>query len=138
MHEHLGTTAGSESQTSEDKPTLEPAPLRDERYEYRLELVERCRAELQRVTIAGEIAVILDPENDAFAGGLCRMLGGAGNALTFASLPAESLIVGLGSANPELAKALEAPPPVGFSWVVVVGRGSAGMALFPTCGSALN
>ncbi len=138
MQEDLGTTVVSESQQSDGEPALPAAPLRDERYEYRLALVERCRAELQRVTIEGEIAVILDPENDAFASGLCRMLGGAGSTLTFASLPAESLLVGLGRANPELARALEAPPPVGFSWVVVVGRGSAGMALFPTLGSALN
>ncbi len=138
MSEQVATTVVGESQPIEEKPTLEAVPLRDERYEYRLALVERCRAELQRVTIEGEIAVVLDPENDVFAGELCRMLGGAGTTLTFASLPAESLIVGLGQTNPDLAKALEASPPVGFSWVVVVGRGSAGMALFPTRGSALN
>jgi hypothetical protein len=101
-------------------------------------LVERCRTELQRVTVAGEIAVVLDPEGDAFASDLCQMLGASGLALTFASLPAECLVMGLGTTNPDLARALEAPAPVGFSWVVVVGRGSAGMALFPTSSSALN
>jgi hypothetical protein len=137
MHDQ-GLPVGSESLAGDDKPAHEVAPLRDERYEYRLALVERCRTELQQVVIAGEIAVVLDPENDAFASDLCRMLGASGSTLTFASLPAECLVMGLGTTNPDLARALEAPPPIGFSWVVVVGQGSAGMALFPTASSALN
>ncbi|HEV8247649.1 MAG TPA: hypothetical protein VGP93_17865 [Polyangiaceae bacterium] len=138
MHDQVEMPIADELPSSDTQPLPPQAPVRDERYEYRLALVERCREELQRVTIEGDVAVVIDPEGDAFAGGLCRMLGASGSTLTFASLPAESLLMGLGRTNPELAAALTAQPPVGFSWVVVVGRGGAGMALFPTQGSSLN
>ena len=138
MHDEYGTPRGDETVIgSEATSKPETGPV-DERYEYRLALVERCRDDLQRVLEPGEIAVILDPEDDSFAQSLCLMLGATGLTLTFASIPAESLLAGLASTNAELGKALEQAPPVGYSWVVVVGRGGAGMALFPTVSGCLN
>ena len=138
MHDEHGTPRDDEMVISSEATSKPETSFVDERYEYRLTLVERCRDDLQRVLVPGEIAVILDPQDDSFAQSLCLMLGATGDTLTFASIPAESLLAGLASTNAELGKALEQRPPAGYSWVVVVGRGSAGMALFPTENSCLN
>jgi hypothetical protein len=141
MHDEFGSSRGDEAVVAavREESVVEPeAALVDERYEYRLMLVERCRDDLQRVLVPGEVGVILDPENDSFAEGLCVMLGASGLTMTFASIPAESLLAGLASTNAELGRALGKAPPSGHSWVVVVGRGSAGMALVPTVSSCLN
>jgi len=138
MHDEYGTPRGNTAVIGSGASSAHEAELVDQRYEYRLALVERCRDDLQRVLVPGEIAVILDPEGDSFARSLCLMLGASGDKLAFASIPPESLLAGLASTNPELGRALEQAPPAGFSWVVVVGRGSAGMALFPTVSSCLN
>jgi hypothetical protein len=137
MHDEHGTPRGDETVCSDATSEPEVAVV-DERYEYRLALVERCRDDLQRVLVPGEVAVILDPQGDSFAHSLCVMLGSSGHTLTFASIPAESLLAGLANTNAELGRALEQSPPAGYSWVVVVGRGSAGMALFPTVSGCLN
>ena len=137
MHDEYGTPRGGGKLVGGEAASESEAFV-DERYEYRLALVERCRDDLQRVLVPGDVAVILDPENDSFAQSLCFMLGGTGDTLTFASIPAESLMAGLANTNAELGKALSQSPPVGYSWVVVVGRGSAGMALFPTVSGCLN
>lgn len=136
--DEYGTPRGDEMVIGDAATPEQESVVIDERYEYRLRLVERCRDELQRVLVPGEIAVILDPENDSFAHSLCVMLGASGHTLAFASIPAQSLLAGLASTNAELSVALEKAPPVGYSWVVVVGRGSAGMALFPTVSTSLN
>jgi hypothetical protein len=138
MNDEYGTPRDEVTAVVSETSAEPEVSVVDERYEYRLQLVERCRDDLQRVLVAGEIAVILDPQDDSFAQSLCMVLGASGDTLTFASIPAESLLAGLANTNAELSQALSKAPPVGYSWVVVVGRGSAGMALFPTVSSCLN
>lgn len=101
--------------------------------EYRTALVERCRAELGAALVPGEVGIIVDPAGDAFAQGICRMLGASETEITCASIPAASLAAGLRSSQPDLARALSDTPPFGMRWVVVVGRGAAALALMPQC-----
>jgi len=99
--------------------------------EYRTALVERCRAELGAALVPGEVGIIVDPAGDAFAQGICRMLGGSETEVTCACIPAASLAAGLRASQPDLARALSDTPPFGMGWIVVVGRGAAALALMP-------
>jgi hypothetical protein len=99
--------------------------------EYRTALVERCRAELGAALVPGEVGIIVDPVGDAFAQGICRLLGASETEVTCACIPAASLAAGLRATQPELARALSDTPPYGMGWIVVVGRGGAALALMP-------
>jgi hypothetical protein len=103
-----------------------------------MDLLRRCRRELEVLRVPGEVALIVDPEDDPFAARLCTLLGTHGGSLTLSSIPAASLIAGLAGHDDELGPALRRPPPRGHSWVVVIGRGSAGLALLPHAVASLS